>query len=211
MITRILIFLALMIGWLVVYRLADPTGAADLLSTIQNFSFSGNKNSSYTTTILSGSGDQIISQTGNSLTPLSTGATASTGVSALSILTQIWNQTNDLIQQNNIDSGSVADTGDENDDILDTINDLINPVETGNMIHTWSLNNNTGIMTTWTTASGSTNIAKPVTNTPKPVTTPKPKPTTSTTITPKPTTTPSSLSQKDRNDAEYFLQFMDVE
>ncbi len=209
MITRILIFLALMIGWLVVYRLADPTGAADLLTTIQNFSFSGNKNSSYTTTVLSGSGDQIISQTGNSLTPLSTGAT-STGVTALSLLTEIWDITQDMIQTTpGTTSGDALETGDsENDDILDTINALINPAETTGSIASWSttttVTNTSWANTSWTTQ---TSTPKPVTTTPKPVT-PKPKPTTTT---PKPLTTTPSLSTKDRSDAEYFLQFMDVE
>lgn len=211
MITRILIFLLLLIGWLVIYRLADPTGAADLLTTIQNFSFSKNTKDSYTTTILSGSGDQIISQKGNSLTPLGTGAT-STSVTALSLLTEIWDITQDMIQTTpSTTSGDALETGDsENDDILDTINALINPAETTGSIASWStttVTNTSWANTSWTTQ---TSTPKPVTTTPKPVT-PKPKPTTSTTITPKPTTTTSSLSQKDRNDAEYFLQFMDVE
>ncbi len=205
MITRILIFLALLIGWLVVYRLVDPTGSQQLLNNIQHLSFSGNKDSSYTTTVLDGNGTTVISQTGNSLTTLSTGATG-TGITALSLLTQIWTITDDIIQNNTTTTGSMVDTGNdnENDDILDAINALINPAEemTGTTAGT--------TITTWTIASWSSKSWTNQTTIPKTIPI-KPITKTTTTVKANTTTSPSSLSQKDRNDASHFLQFMDVE
>lgn len=211
MITRIIIFLLLLVTGLVIYRLADPTGAQDLLNKIQNLSFSNSKNDSYTTTVRTSSGDVIISKpwTGSTTTPSkpSTGSVASTGsLSPLPLLTQALTITSTIKAQ----TGSlVSSTGDENDSILDAIAWLINPADTmtGNSVTVTT--NVTGSLTVSTqlstgtgkqTSSVTTSTTTTVSPTPKPSTTPKPK-----------TTTSSSLSQKDRNDAAHFLQFMDIE